>query len=146
MGDNRDESDCRHSAFAVDATELLGGLPQDDRNLQGMDFSDVHAATTRKKIITVDSSTDQPWLEKLSPILDQPLRSSTTRTSRFIPLRETMRPADLLRASGWRDVQALRLGKLRMSRKIKVRLKAGFQASNQDMYREETILLQCKPK
>ena len=56
-----------------DATEFIAWLLQDDRDLRGIDFSEVLAATTGKKIIPVDSAIDKSWLEKLAVILNQTL-------------------------------------------------------------------------
>lgn len=213
-----------------DASEFIGWLLQEDRDLRGIDFSEVLAATTGKKIIPVDSSTDKPWLEKLATILDQTLarlnepnhpihsagrineasrfiedellaecagvegwncgipktssgeeqrsgypdlrlvlqdgsvvyldpklhaadsRESSLRTFYYEPKTTTGKVHDdarhlligvqhnggqggRLRFEGWEIVDVS---------KIKVRLKAEFQASNKDMYRDETIVRQSR--
>jgi hypothetical protein len=215
-----------------DATEFIGWLLQEDRDLRGIDFSEVLAATTGKKIIPVDPATDKPWLEKLAVILKQTLanlndpshpihsagrineasrfiedellaacssiedwscgipktssgeeqrsgypdlrlvledgsvvyldpklhaadsRESSLRTFYYEPKTTTGKVHDharhlligvqhnegqggQLRFEGWEIVDVS---------KIKVRLKAEFQASNKDMYRDETIILQSQPK
>jgi hypothetical protein len=56
-----------------DATEFIGWLLQEDRDLRGIAFSEVLVATTGKKIIPVDPATDKQWLEKLGAILDRTL-------------------------------------------------------------------------
>lgn len=214
-----------------DAAVFIGWLLQEDRDLCGIDFSEVLAATTGKKIIPVDPATDKPWLEKLADILNQTLaklnapshpihsagrineasrfiedellvecagvggwtcgipktssgeeqrsgypdlrlvledgsvvyldpklhaadsRESTLRTFYYEPKTTTGKVHDdarhlligvqhnegqggQLRFEGWEIVDVS---------KIKVRLKAEFQASNKDMYRDETIILQSQP-
>jgi len=215
-----------------DASEFIGWLLQEDRDLRGIDFSEVLAATTGKKIIPVDPATDKPWLEKLAVILNQTLaklndsshpihsagrineasrfiedellaqcagvegwtcgipktssgeeqrsgypdlrlvledgsvvyldpklhaadsRESSLRTFYYEPKTTTGKVHDdarhlligvqhnegqggQLRFEGWEIVDVS---------KIKVRLKAEFQASNKDMYRDETIILQSQPE
>jgi len=215
-----------------DATEFISWLLQDDRDLRGIDFSEVLAATTGKKIIPVDSAIDKSWLEKLAVILNQTLaklndpfhpihsagrineasrfiedellvecagvqgwtcgipktssgeeqrsgypdlrlvledgsvvyldpklhaadsRESSLRTFYYEPKTTTGKVHDdarhlligvqhnegqggQLRFEGWEIVDVS---------KIKVRLKAEFQASNKDMYRDETIILQSQPE
>ena len=215
-----------------DASEFIGWLLQDDRDLRGIDFSEVLAATTGKKIHPVDPATDKPWLEKLAVILNQTLaklndpshpihsagrineasrfiedellvecagvggwtcgipktssgeeqrsgypdlrlvledgsvvyldpklhaadsRESSLRTFYYEPKTTTGKVHDdarhlligvqhnegqggQLRFEGWEIVDVS---------KIKVRLKAEFQASNKDMYRDETIILQSQPE
>ena len=56
-----------------DAAEFLGWLLESKRDLQGIDFSEVLAVTSGKKIIPVNSAGDKPWLDKLSAILDRTL-------------------------------------------------------------------------
>ena len=58
-----------------DAREFIHWLLQGDRELSGIPFSEVLAATSGKKIIPVDKTTDAPWLEKLGAILDATLAS-----------------------------------------------------------------------
>ena len=215
-----------------DATEFLGWLLQEDRDLKGIDFSEVLAATSGKKIIPIDPATDKPWIQKLGEILDRTLaklndpshpihsagrineasrfiedellaecsavegwscaipktalgeeqrsgypdlrlvledgsvvyldpklhaaksRDSSLRTFYYEPKTTTGKVHDdarhllvgvqhnegqggQLRFEGWELVDVS---------KIKVRLKAEFQASNKDMYRDETIVLQSKPE
>jgi len=215
-----------------DASEFIGWLLQEDRDLRGIDFSEVLAATTGKKIISVDPASDKSWLEKLAVILSQTLaklndpshpihsagrineasrfiedellaqctgvqgwscgipktssgeeqrsgypdlrlvledgsvvyldpklhasdsRESTLRTFYYEPKTTTGKVHDdarhlligvqhnegqggQLRFEGWEIVDVS---------KIKVRLKAEFQASNKDMYRDETIILQSQPE
>ena len=215
-----------------DATEFLGWLLQEDRDLKGINFSEVLAATSGKKIIPIDPATDKPWIQKLGEILDRTLaklndpshpihsagrineasrfiedellaecsaverwscgipktalgeeqrsgypdlrlvledgsvvyldpklhaaksRDSSLRTFYYEPKTTTGKVHDdarhllvgvqhnegqggQLRFEGWELVDVS---------KIKVRLKAEFQASNKDMYRDETIVLQSKPE
>jgi hypothetical protein len=215
-----------------DASEFISWLLQEDRDLRGIDFSEVLAATSGKKIIPVDPATDKPWLEKLAVILNQTLaklndpshpihsagrineasrfiedellaqcdgvegwtcgipktssgeeqrsgypdlrlvledgsvvyldpklhaadsRESSLRTFYYEPKTTTGKVHDdarhlligvqhnegqggQLRFEGWEIVDVS---------KIKVRLKAEFQASNKDMYRDETIILQSMPE
>jgi hypothetical protein len=215
-----------------DATEFIGWLLEGDRNLHGIDFSEVLAATTGKKIIPIDPAVDKPWLEKLSTILDRTLaklndpahpihsagrineasrfiedellaecsgvegwscgipktlggeeqrsgypdlrlvlengtvvyldpklhatdsRESSLRTFYYEPKTTTGKVHDdarhllvgvshnqghggQLRFEGWELVDVS---------KIKVRLKAEFQASNRDLYRAETVVLKSAPK
>ena len=215
-----------------DATEFIAWLLQDDRDLRGIDFSEVLAATTGKKIIPVDSAIDKSWLEKLAVILNQtlaklndpshPIHSAgrINEASRFIEdellaqcagvegwicgipktssgeeqrsgypdLRLVLEDGSVVyldpklhaadsRESSLRtfyyepktttgkvhdDARHLLIGvqhnegqggQLRFEEweivdvsKIKVRLKAEFQASNKDMYRDETIILQSQPE
>lgn len=215
-----------------DASEFISWLLQEDRDLRGINFSEVLAATTGKKIIPVDTATDKSWLEKLAVILNQTLaklndpshpihsagrineasrfiedellaqcggverwtcgipktssgeeqrsgypdlrlvledgsvvyldpklhaadsRESSLRTFYYEPKTTTGKVHDdarhlligvqhnegqggQLRFEGWEIVDVS---------KIKVRLKAEFQASNKDMYRDETIILQSQPE
>ena len=213
-----------------DATEFLGWLLQEDRDLKGIDFSEVLAATSGKKIIPIDPATDKPWIQKLGEILDRTLaklndpshpihsagrineasrfiedellaecsvvegwscgipktalgeeqrsgypdlrlvledgsvvyldpklhaaksRDSSLRTFYYEPKTTTGKVHDdarhllvgvqhnegqggQLRFEGWELVDVS---------KIKVRLKAEFQASNKDLYRDQTIVLQSE--
>lgn len=215
-----------------DAAEFLGWLLESKRDLQGIDFSEVLAVTSGKKIIPVNSAGDKPWLDKLSAILDRTLaklndpahpihaagrineasrfiedelmtqcaaekgwacgipktstgeeqrsgypdlrlvledgsvvyldpklhaadsRESSLRTFYYEPKTTTGKVHDdarhllvgvshnqgqggQLRFEGWELVDVS---------KIKVRLKAEFQASNRDLYREESVVLQSTPK
>lgn len=215
-----------------DAAEFIGWLLQEDRDLQGIDFSEVLAATSGKKIIPVDPSADKAWLDKLAAILDRTLAKLNEPThpihsagrineaSRFIEdelLRECAAiegwscgipktAAGEEQRSGYPDLRLVlgdgsvvyldpklyadgsresslrtfyyepktttgkvlddarhllvgvhhnegRGGQLRFEgwdlvdvSKIKVRLKAEFQASNRDLYRDGTIVLQSKPE
>jgi hypothetical protein len=213
-----------------DATEFIGWLLQEDRDLKGIDFSEVLAATSGRKIIPIDPANDKPWLDELAAILDRilaklnepthPIHSAgrINEASRFIEeelltecaaiegwscgipktaageeqrsgypdLRLVLADGSVvyldpkLHAAGSRE-SSLRTfyyepktttgkvlddarhllvgvhhneghgGQLRFEgwdlvdvSKIKVRLKAEFQASNKDMYRDETIVLQSK--
>lgn len=214
-----------------DAAEFIGWLLKEDRDLRGIDFSEVLSATSGHKILPVDPVTDKPWLEQLGGALDRTLLKlndpahpihSTSRineASRFIEdeLRHECSviegwscgipktSAGLEQRSGYPDLRlvladgsivyldpklhaanseesSLRTfyyepktttgkvlddarhllvgiqhnqghgGQLRFEgwklvdvSKIKVRLKAEFQASNQDMYRKETIILENAP-
>ena len=56
-----------------DASQFIAWLLQEDRDLKGIPFSEVLAATTGKKILPVDPVADKPWLEKLGAILDRTL-------------------------------------------------------------------------
>jgi hypothetical protein len=56
-----------------DASEFISWLLQEDRDLKGIPFSEVLAATTGKKILPIDPSKDQAWLKKLGAILDRTL-------------------------------------------------------------------------
>jgi hypothetical protein len=211
-----------------DATEFIGWLLQEDRDLKGIDFSEVLAATSGKKIIPVDPATDKAWLDKLAAILDRilvklnepthPIHSAgrINEASRFIEdellsecaaiegwscgipktvageeqrsgypdLRLLLEDGSVvyldpkLHAAGSResslrtfyyepktttgkvldDARHLLIGidhnegrdgqlrfegwKLVDASKIKVRLKAEFQASNRDLYQDETIVLE----
>jgi hypothetical protein len=211
-----------------DASEFIGWLLQEDRDLKGIPFSEVLASTTGKKILPVDPASDQAWLEKLGTILDRTLaklndpthpmhsagrineasrfiedellaecnkvegwscgipkttagneqrsgypdlrlalpdgsvvyldpklfaaksRTSSLRTFYYEPKTTTSKVQDdarhllvgvhhnegqggQLRLEGWDLVDIS---------KINVQLKAEFQASNRDMYRDETIVLQ----
>jgi hypothetical protein len=215
-----------------DATEFLGWLLQEDRDLKGIEFSEVLAATSGKKIIPIDPATDKPWIQKLGEILDRTLaklndpshpihsagrineasrfiedellaecsavegwscgipktssgeeqrsgypdlrlvledgsvvyfdpklhaaksRDSSLRTFYYEPKTTTGKVHDdarhllvgvqhnegrggQLRFEGWELVDVS---------KIKVRLKAEFQASNKDMYRDETVVLKSAEK
>ena len=215
-----------------DAAEFLGWLLESKRDLQGIDFSEVLAVTSGKKIIPVNSAGDKPWLDKLSAILDRTLaklndpahpihaagrineasrfiedelmtqcaaekgwacgipktstgeeqrsgypdlrlvledgsivyldpklhaadsRESSLRTFYYEPKTTTGKVHDdarhlligvshnqgqggQLQFEGWELVDVS---------KIKVRLKAEFQASNRDLYREESVVLQSTPK
>jgi hypothetical protein len=211
-----------------DAAEFIDWLLQDERDLRGIPFSEVLAATTGKKILPVDPEADKPWLEKLGAALDRtlaklndpahpmhaagrineasrfiedellvecnkvegwscgvpkttagteqrsgypdlrlvledgsvvyldpklfaaPSRNSSLRTFYYEPKTTTSKVQDdarhilvgvphnqaeggQLRLLGWDLVDISR---------IRVQLKAEFQASNKDMYRDETIVLQ----
>ena len=211
-----------------DASEFIGWLLQEDRDLKGIPFSEVLASTTGKKILPVDPAKDQAWLKKLGTILDRTLaklndpthpmhsagrineasrfiedellaecnkvegwscgipkttagneqrsgypdlrlalpdgsvvyldpklfaaesRTSSLRTFYYEPKTTTSKVQDdarhllvgvhhnegqggQLRLEGWDLVDIS---------KINVQLKAEFQASNRDMYRDETIVLQ----
>jgi hypothetical protein len=215
-----------------DAAEFIGWLLQDDRDLKGIPFSEVLAATTGKKILPVDPAKDQAWLKKLGAILDRTLaklndpshpihsagrineasrfiedellaecdaiegwscgipktsageeqrsgypdlrlvledgsvvyldpklfatdsRSSSFRTFYYEPKTNTSKVQDdarhllvgvhhnegrggQLRFEGWDLVDVSR---------INVQLKAEFQASNRDMYRDETVVLKSAEK
>lgn len=215
-----------------DATEFLAWLLQEDRDLKGIEFSEVLAATSGKKIIPIDPATDKPWIQRLGQILDRTLaklnepshpihsagrineasrfiedellaacstvegwscgipktalgeeqrsgypdlklvledgsvvyldpklhaaksRDSSLRTFYYEPKTTTGKVHDdarhllvgvhhnegqggQLRFEGWELVDVS---------KIKVRLKAEFQASNRDLYRDETIVLQSMPE
>jgi hypothetical protein len=215
-----------------DATEFLGWLLLEDRDLKGINFSEVLAATSGKKIIPIDPATDKPWIQRLGEILDRtlaklndpahPIHSAgrINEASRFI---EDELLAECSAAEGWScgipktalgeeqrsgypdlrlvledgsvvyldpklhaaksrdsslrtfyyepktttgkvhdDARHLLVGvqhnegqggQLRFEgweivdvSKIKVRLKAEFQASNKDMYRDETVVLQSQPE
>ena len=214
-----------------DASEFIGWLLKEDRDLKGIPFSEVLAATTGKKILPVDPEADKAWLEKLGTALDRTLaklndpahpmhaagrineasrfiedelliecnkvegwscgipkttagneqrsgypdlrlvledgsvvyldpklfaaksRSSSLRTFYYEPKTTTSKVQDdarhllvgvhhnegqggQLRLGGWDLVDVS---------KIKVQLKAEFQASNNDMYRDDTIVLQSAP-
>jgi len=56
-----------------DSSELIAWLLQDGRDLKGVPFSEVLAATTGKNIIPVDPATDKPWLDALAAALDRTL-------------------------------------------------------------------------
>lgn len=211
-----------------DAAEFIDWLLKEDRDLKGILFSEVLAATTGKKILPVDPASDKPWLEKLGAALDRtlaklndpahpmhaagrineasrfiedellvecnkvegwscgvpkttagteqrsgypdlrlvledgsvvyldpklfaaPSRASSLRTFYYEPKTTTSKVQDdarhilvgvphnqaeggQLRLLGWDLVDISR---------IRVQLKAEFQASNKDMYREETIVHQ----
>ena len=211
-----------------DASEFIGWLLQDERDLKGIPFSEVLAATTGKKILPIDPSKDQAWLKKLGAILDltlaklndpaHPMHTAgrINEASRFIEdellaecakvegwscgipkttageeqrsgypdLRLVLEDGSVVyldpklfatdsRASSFRtfyyepktttskvqdDARHLLVGvhhneaqggQLRLEgwdlvdvSRIQVQLKAEFQASNRDMYRDETIVLQ----
>ncbi len=215
-----------------DAAEFIDWLLQDERDLKGIPFSEVLAATTGKKILPVDPEADKPWLEKLGAILDRTLAKLNdpshpihtagriNEASRFIEdellaecegvegwscgipktfageeqrsgypdLRLVLEDGSVVyldpklfatdsRASSFRtfyyepktttskvqdDARHLLVGvhhnegqggQLRLEgwdlvdvSKIKVQLKAEFQASNNDMYRDETVVLQSVEK
>ena len=211
-----------------DASEFIGWLLQDERDLKGIPVSEVLAATTGKKILPIDPSKDQAWLKKLGTILDltlaklndpaHPMHTAgrINEASRFIEdellaecnkvegwscgipkttageeqrsgypdLRLVLEDGSVVyldpklfatdsRASSFRtfyyepktttskvqdDARHLLVGvhhneaqggQLRLEgwdlvdvSRIQVQLKAEFQASNRDMYRDETIVLQ----
>lgn len=54
-----------------DAATLINWLLEEERDLAGIAFGDVLAATSGKKILTVDPATDTPWLDKLAASLDR---------------------------------------------------------------------------
>lgn len=219
-------------AASTDTADLISWLLQDGRDLKEVPFSDVLAATTGKKIIPVDPSTDQPWLGRLGKVLDGVLadlnlpssgihkagrineasrsiedqlraalngeagwkceiprttageeqrsgypdlrlvlenggvvyldpklyeedsRNSTLRTFYFEPKTTTSKVHDDarhllvairhngktggdLRLRGWELIDVS---------KIRVRLKAEFQASNHDMYRKDNVVAEGTPK
>lgn len=55
----------------ADSTVLIEWLLQDGRDLKGIPFSEVLAATTGKKILSVPS--DAPWLKQLAAVLNRTL-------------------------------------------------------------------------
>ncbi len=61
-----------------DATTLIKWLLEEERDLTGIPFSDVLAATSGKKILTLDPATDSLWLDKLSASLDRTLGALNT--------------------------------------------------------------------
>jgi hypothetical protein len=214
-----------------DSDVLIGWLLEDGRELKGIDFSEVLAATTGRKILPVDASTDSGWLDLLGGVLDRvlvainapehPIHSAAriNEASRFI---EDQLLAECNKVAGWscgipktsageeqrsgypdlrlvlpdgsivyldpklfaRESRASSLrtfyyepktttskvhddarhllvgiahnggagGKLQFEEwdlvdvsKIKVQLKAEFQASNKDMYRSETTVRRSAP-
>ena len=58
-----------------DTTALIHWLLADNRDLKGIPFSEVLAATTGKKIYPIDSSRDAAWLAQLSKVLDKTLET-----------------------------------------------------------------------
>lgn len=56
-----------------DANTLIKWLLEEERDLAGIPFGDVLAATSGKKILIVDPVTDAPWLDKLAASLDRTL-------------------------------------------------------------------------
>lgn len=58
-----------------DSTTLIHWLLEEERDLAGIPFGDVLAATSGKKINPVDASSDAPWLERLSSALDRTLEA-----------------------------------------------------------------------
>lgn len=215
-----------------DATEFIGWLLEEDRNLTGISFGEILAATSGRQILPVDPAADQPWIQKLAGILDRTLTKLNdsnhpvhtagriNEASRFIEdeiLAECSREPGWLcgipktlsgeeQRSGYPDLRLVledgsvvyldpklhaadsresslrtfyfepktttgkvgddarhilvgihhnerRGGQLRFGgwelvdvSKIKVRLKAEFQASNRDLYRENTIILRSEEK
>jgi hypothetical protein len=61
-----------------DATKLINWLLEEERDLTGIPFSDVLAATSGKKILTLDPATDSLWIDKLSASLDRTLGALNT--------------------------------------------------------------------
>lgn len=94
-----------------DSSELIGWLLQDGRDLRGVPFSEVLAATTGKKIIPIDPSADKPLLDALAAALDRTLlalndssqqihnASRINEASRFI---EDQLRAELNKQPGWK--------------------------------------------
>lgn len=99
------------SAESTDTRDLIAWLLADGRALKGIPFSEIIAATTGKKIIPVESSTDGVWLERLGRALDRALlvlndpaqgihaAGRINEASRFI---EDQIRAELSREPGWR--------------------------------------------
>ncbi|MFZ4775769.1 MAG: hypothetical protein ACOYM3_10415 [Terrimicrobiaceae bacterium] len=63
----------RLRAESSDSTELISWLLKDGRDLKEIPFSEVLTATTGKKIIPVDPTSDRPWLDRLGSHLDSVL-------------------------------------------------------------------------
>jgi hypothetical protein len=91
-----------------DSAILIDWLLKDGRDLKGIPFSDVLAATTGKKILPVKP--DAPWLDRLSVVLDRTLAEMNdpahpihtagriNEASRFI---EDQLMAECNKESGW---------------------------------------------
>jgi len=60
-------------AGSKDTGDLISWLLEDGRDMKGIPFSEVLAATTGKKIIPVDPAADRAWLGRLGKVLDQML-------------------------------------------------------------------------
>jgi len=58
-----------------DTTALIHWLLADKRDLKGIPFSKVLAATTGKKIYPIDPTGDAAWLAQLAKVLDKTLES-----------------------------------------------------------------------
>lgn len=213
-----------------DSAVLIDWLLEEDRDLDGIPFGEVLAATSQRRIVAVDPQRDAPWLERLASILDDTLeamnapdhdirtagrineasrfiedellsrcnavegwtcgiptnasgkeqrsgypdlrlvledgsvvyldpklsasdsRDSSLRTFYYEPKRKTGKVLDDARHllvgvhhnGGTGDDLRLDSWELLDVSKLRVRLKAEFQASNKDMYRPETIVLQSK--
>lgn len=99
-----------HSAESTDTQTLIKWLLQDGRDLKGIPFHEVLAATTGKKIIPVEPEGDHKWLERLGKALDHTLTilnesnheihqaGRINEASRFI---EDQIRRELNRESGW---------------------------------------------
>lgn len=99
------------AAESSDTRDLIAWLLADGRELRGIPFSEVLAATTGKKIIPVDTTTDRVWLERLGRALDRALlvlneptqemhrAGRINEASHFI---EDQIRAELSREPGWR--------------------------------------------
>lgn len=61
----------RSEEVKTDTSVLIEWLLQDGRDLKGVPFSEVLAATTGKKILPVDP--EAPWLKRLAIVLDRTL-------------------------------------------------------------------------
>lgn len=213
-----------------DSAALIEWLLESDRDLEGIPFGEVLAATSQRKILAVDPEADAAWLAQLTDILDETLtamnapdhpvrtagrineasrfiedellvrcnavegwtcgiptnasgkeqrsgypdlrlvledgsvvyldpklsatdsRDSSLRTFYYEPKRKTGKVLDDARHllvgvhhnGGVGDELRLDSWELLDVSKLRVRLKAEFQASNKDMYRPETIVRQSE--